>query len=161
MIAILVRYWYLAAIAALVALLGIQSARISALKSEHAEYIAESQKAARLAVEQAFQEQSRRQQAYDEEAEHARAEKAELEASVAKLADTADGLRGDIAAFQRRANSQPKPAIGSKGESGPSPADLLAGLYLGSVETNKQLASYATELRRAGSACERAADNAR
>jgi hypothetical protein len=114
-----------------------------------------------LAVEQAIAEQSRRQQAYDEEAEHARAEKAELEASVAKLADTADGLRGDIAAFQRRANAQSKPAIGSKSEPDPSPADLLAGLYLGSVETNKQLASYATELRRAGSACERSADKAR
>jgi len=161
MIALLVRYWYMAVIAALLAFLGVQSIRISALKTEQAEYVLESEKAARLAVEQAIAEQSRRQQAYDEEAEHARAEKAELEASVAKLADIADGLRGDIAAFQRRANAQSKPAIGSKSEPGPSPSDLLAGLYLGSVETNKQLASYATELRRAGSACERSADKAR
>lgn len=151
----------IAIIGALAVLLGIEEMRISSLKSEHAEYVMQAEKNARLAADQALEEQTRRQEAYDKEADHARKEKAELEQTVARLADTADGLRGDVATFQQRARQNACAPIGSKGQPGPSPADLLAGLYLGSVETNRQLASYATELRRAGSACERAADGAR
>lgn len=161
MIALLVRYWYVAVIAALIAFLGAQSIRISALKSEHAGYVAESEKAARLAVEQAIAEQSRRQQAYDEEAQHARAEKAELEVTVSQLADAADGLRDDLANFTKRAKSSSCATVRGSGKPSADPLDMLAGVLARADREATVLAEYSDRLRLAGIACERAADNAR
>lgn len=155
---LLLANWKYVVIAALLALLGLQTVRISALKTEQAEYVLESEKAARIAVEQAIAEQSRRQQAYDEEAQNARAEKAELESTVAQLADAADGLRGDLANFTQRAKSNACATCRSAGKPGADPGDLLSELYLRSVRANQELAEFADRLEIAGSACERAAD---
>lgn len=158
---LLLANWKYVVIAALLALLGLQTVRISALKTEQAEYVLESEKAARLAVEQAIAEQSRRQQAYDEEAQHARAEKAELEASVVQLADTADGLRDDLANFTRRAKSNACASDRSKGKPGADPLDMLAGVLARADREARVLAEYSDRLKLAGIACERASDNAR
>jgi predicted RNase H-like nuclease (RuvC/YqgF family) len=158
MIALAARYWHFIAIAVLVALLGVQSVRISALKSEHAEYIAESERAALLAVQQALAEQSRRQQAIDEEAEHARAQIKDLESTVATLADTGDGLRDELAAFQQRARTQPNAACGGKSKPGADPLDMLAGVLSRADREAAILAEYSDRLKIAGLACERSAD---
>jgi hypothetical protein len=160
MIALALRYWHLFAIAALVALLGVQSVRISALKSEHAEYVAESEKSARLAVEQALAEQSRRQQAVDEEAANARAEIKALETTVADLADASDGLRDAVAKY-KRAGTTACPAIGGKGKPDPAPRELLADLYLGLVKAAQDTSGYAERVYIAGTTCERTAEIAR
>ena len=158
MIALAARYWYFIAIAVLVALLGVQSVRISALKSEQAEFIAESERAARIAVEQALAEQSRRQQAIDEEAQHARAQIKDLEITVASLADAGDGLRVELAAFQKRARSQPNATSGGKSQPGADPLDMLAGVLSRADREAAILAEYSDRLKIAGLACERSAD---
>lgn len=158
---LLLANWKYVIIAALLALLGLQTVRISSLKTEQAEYVLESEKAARLAVEQAIAEQSRRQQAYDEEAQHARAEKAELEATVVQLADAADGLRGDLANFTQRAKSNACATVRSTGKPSADPLDMLAGVLARADREAAILAEYSDRLRLAGIACERASDAAR
>lgn len=150
-----------AIIAALLVALGVEEMRISALKRDHAEYVADVELQARIASDAALAEQTRRQQAYDEEAEHARAQIKEMEAAVVQLAADGDGLRDDLSAALKRASQNSKPAGGSAGKSGQDAGGLLSQLYLGSVRTNQELAEAADRVRTAGLACERAADKVR
>lgn len=149
----------IAVIASLAVLLGIEELRISGLKTEHAEYVQEVEKRARIAADDALQEQSRRQQAFDEEAQHARNEIKQLESSVVALADARDGLSDDLSAALKRASQKPKYSSGSAGKPSADARDLLSQLYLGSVRTNQELAEAADRLRIAGISCERSSDS--
>lgn len=157
-LALLVRYWWAPVIAALV--LAVAASRGQTLKTRErfAAYQAATEKNLREASEAARVKEQRDRRIADEEAQHARDEKQTLEADVVRLAGVADGLRGDLADFQRRASRAPGAAVGGKSQPGSDPLALLADLYRGSVEDNRVLARYADELRIAGSACERTAD---
>ena len=158
MIALLVRYWYLAAIAGLISIIGVQQIRVSHAHNQLSDYKLEVAENDRLSEELARQESERRQRAFDEEAQRTREEKEALEVDVARLADTADGLRNDLAAFRARANQNPPPSDRSKSEPGSDPIGVLAGLFERADQRAGELAQYAQRLRSAGSACERAVD---
>lgn len=150
----------IAIIAGLGILVGVQEMRVQSLKTEHAEYVVQAEKNARMAADQALAEQTRRQQAYDDEAQHARNEIKQLEASVSALADTSDGLRDAVAKYQR---THPTTCVANRSKSKPdsAPGELLAGLYLGLVKASQATSGYAERVYNAGNACERAADSAR
>ena len=158
MIALLIRYWHLATIAGLLALIGVQQIRVSHAHNQLSDYKLEVAENDRLSQEIAAQESDRRQRAFDEEAQRTREEKAALEADVSRLADAADSLRDDLAAFRARAKSNPSTTNRSKSEPGPDPIGVLAGLFERADQRAGELAEYAQRLRSAGSACERAAD---
>jgi len=158
-IALALRYWYFIAIAALVAVIGAQQLRIGHAQNQLSDYKLEAAENARINSELARQESERRQKAFDSEAAAARVENAELEASVAALAGTADGLRGSLAEFQRRAKQCPKVANGGESQPSSDPVDLLAVLYQRADREAATLAEYADRLRQAGATCERATDS--
>lgn len=159
MIALALRYWYFIALAALVAMIGAQQLRIGHAQNQLSTYKLEAAENARINSELARQESERRQKVFDDEAAAARVEKAELESNVAQLADTADGLRGSLAEFQRRAKQCPKVAIGGKSEPSADPVDLLAILYQRADREAATLAEFADRLRQAGASCERSTDS--
>jgi chromosome segregation ATPase len=157
-IALLVRYWYLAAIAGLVAIIGVQQIRVSHAQNQLSDYKLEVAENDRLSEELARQESDRRQRAFDEEAQRTREEKAALEADVSRLADAADSLRNDLAEFRARTKPYPKTSNRGASEPGSDPIGVLAGLFERADQRAGELAEYAQRLRSAGSACERAAD---
>lgn len=162
MTALALRYWWVAVIAALLAALGVQTMRLDRAQNAYAEHLADDAIATAAAQQAARLKERQDQEAYDLEAQHARDEKKALEADVARLADTADGLRGDLAEFKQRARAAKAcPAVGGPGKPGADPLDLLAQLYSRADGEAAVLARYAEELRRAGLTCERAADAVR
>jgi Protein of unknown function (DUF2514) len=158
MIALLIRFWWAPVILALCALIGVQQLRIDHAKTQLAQFKQEASDAARVAADNARTESERRQKVFDDEAAAARVEKANLEADISRLANTADGLRDDLAAFKERAKHNPKAPLGSKGQPGPDPIDLLSILYARADREAAELAGYADRLRLAGSRCEQASD---
>lgn len=158
MIALFVKYWYLAAIAALIAALGVQQVRVSNAKSDLASYRLEVSNAQRIASELARKESDRRQQAFDDAARSAREENESLQKDVVRLADLADGLRGDIATLRKRTFKSPNPANGSKSEQGDDAISVLARVYERADTEAGVVAQYADRLRVAGLACESSVD---
>lgn len=158
MIALALRYWWAIAIAALLALVGVQQVRVDRAQKALSEYKLEVAENARIAEQLARKESERMQRAYDEEAAAAREERAALESDVSRLADTADGMRDELASFRQRAKQDSCIAIRGKGKPSTDPLDLLAELYARADKEAAELASYADRLRQAGIACERAAD---
>lgn len=160
MIALLARYWYFVAIAALLAGLGFQELRVNNAQTDLAEYKQEVQAQALAAEQAARAEETRRQEAYDEQAAHARKEIRELEATVSALADTSDGLRDTVAKYQRSRQTTCS-ASGSKSKPGEPARDLLADLYLGLIKAAEDTSGFAERVYIAGDACEKSGDKAR
>lgn len=162
MIALALRYWWVLAIAGLVALLGVQEVRVARIKGQFADYRSVTEQNIRIASENARRQENRLRESFEVEAATARRENADLQTELSKLADTADGLRGDVAAWRRRsACASPGATNGGPGKPGADPGDLLTELYLGSVRTNQEIAEYAQRLRSAGLACERISESLR
>ncbi len=159
--ALVLRYWYFAVIAALVLLLGAQQMRVSNAKTALAQYKLDVSNAQRKAADLARRESERKQQLFDDEAAAARSEKQALEADVVRLADVADGLRGDLANFRKRVKQATQPANGGKGQRDPDPVDLLAILYQRADAEAGVLAESLDRVRSAGILCERLSDKAR
>lgn len=162
MIALALRYWWAIALAALVALLGVQTMRLGAEKTAHAETRAaiadERTRAAQVAQqaeEAARTEEARREKEKTNAIKQARlrAESAAADARAAHAA--ADSLRGQLAAFVADASC---PATNPGTASGSPPAesalDLLADLFSRSDDVAGILAEQADKARIAGLACE-------
>ena len=155
----LVPTWaWLAIIGGLLLLCSGLYARGSMHKTAFAEFRAKTAENLTRASEAARLEEQRRQAAADEGAQHAADEKRDLESTVRLLADVGDGLRNDLAAFQRRANARACPAGRSASEPSADPIGVLAELYARADREAASIARYADELRIAGGACERIAD---
>lgn len=153
------KVWIALAFVALLAIIGGQQVRVNHAKTKLAEYKLEVAENARLSEQLARQESERMQRGYDEQAAIAREEKAALESDVAKLADVADGVRDELAAFKQRAKQNACAVVGSKGKPSADPIDLLAVLYARADREAAAIAEYADRLRQAGIACERSADS--
>lgn len=168
MITLLIRYWYLAVIAALVAFVGIEHMRgniaRTALYKERAERADERTRAAQAAQkaeQEARAEESRRQEATRKVVTDAHTQ---LQA-VQQDADTArtDGerMRQRIAALERAARSaasNPAAPTGSKDQQGSDPIRLFAELSGGADALAEIYARVADSRRVTAQACERASD---
>lgn len=158
-LALVLRYWWVAAIAALALALGAQTMRLRNAQTAYAEHLADDAIAQAAAANAARAKEQADQAAYDQEAQHARNERKELEAAFAGLATTADGLRDELAEYKRRARAAAAGAA-QRSTSKPSadPLDLLSDLFARADGRAGEMARYADALRLAGASCERSAD---
>lgn len=148
----------LIAIAALVVLLGMQTVRLADAKSAHNEYVADVERSARAASDQARAEEQRLQQAINRMQKDVREQKATDDARAAELSADADRMRSetkqllaDRAALSAR--------LAARGKTINDLTDLLAKLREEADDYAGQLAIALTASRRAGFACERAYDS--
>lgn len=159
MIALALRYWWAVVIAALLALLGVQSMRLNNAQTAYADHLAEDALARAAESEEARWKEQADQTRFDEEAQRAREENQKLLAAYAALADAGDRVRDELAEFKRRARAAPSGApVGGSGKPGADALDLLADLYARADSEAGILAGYADALRAAGATCERASD---
>lgn len=155
-ITLALRYWYLLAIAGLVALLGVQQVRINHAHTKYAQLEAWHAESARQAEASARSEEARRQAIVDKEASDAQTRIAQLEADAASARDSADRLRAAVAAAVSGARKSAKPAEPSPGKPGADTLDVLSLVLARSDADAGELGLYADRLRSAGLACERA-----
>jgi hypothetical protein len=160
------RVWMGIAIAALVALVGVQQARVSnakaataAVRAELASDRATYAQAAQIAEQTARAEETRRE-AEKQEVINAARKQTEVAVAAARTADVAAvGLRRQLAAYVaavRGATSNPGPAGGSPPAD--TALDLFADLLQRSDSATGELARFADASRVAGLACERFVD---
>lgn len=148
------------ALAAILALLGLQTYRLSEAQSSHNSYVAQIEGEARIAEAAARQEEQRRQTAIDEVRDNAEKQKATDDAAATKL--LADGQRlrdqttkllADRAALSAR--------LAKSGTTEYQLTVLLADLRNEANDYAARLAAALDSSRRAGFACERAYDSLR
>lgn len=156
MITLLLRYWYLAVIAALLALLGVQQMRVSSAKQEFAEYRAQNEANIRAAAEAQRTEEQRRQAAVDEEAKNVQKQIEQLQNDLRDAATAADSLRGAAAAAVSRARKSACAPAGGKATR--DDAGMLAIVLGMADEAAGRMAKIADESRIAGASCERSYD---
>lgn len=167
MIALALRYWWAIAIAALVALLGVQTMRLGAEKTAHAETLAaiadERTRAAQVAQKaeaDARTEEARREKEKTNAINQARTRAASAAADARAAHAAADSLRGQLASFVADASCPAKdPGTASGSPPAESALDLLAQLFSGADDAAGILAEYADKARIAGEACERSYDS--
>lgn len=155
-ITLLLRYWYIAAIAALVALLGVQQVRVSSAKQAFAEYRAQNEANIRAAAEAQRAEEQRRQAAVDEEAKNVQKQIEQLQNDLRDAAAAADSLRGAAAAAAGRARKSACAPAGGKATR--DDAGVLAIVLGMADEAAGRMAEAADRARTAGAACERSYD---
>ena len=148
---LLARYWYVAVIAGLVAIIGIQGARIDNAKRETAELRESYATAERAAEVAARAEETRRQESIDVIAQTAQAKIDEAMADAASAHLAADGLRDAAASAASRGRSR----AGTAAPSAPAgdPIGVLAVVLGRADERAGILADYADRSRIAGQAC--------
>lgn len=145
-------------IAALVVLLDMQTVRLADAKSAHNEYVADAERAAREASDQARAEEQRRQQTINKVQKDAQEQKAIDDARATELAATADRMRSQtkqLLADRSALNAR----LAARGQTINDLTDLLAKLREEADDYAGQLATALTASRRAGFACERAYDS--
>ena len=152
-------------VAALLAL-GVQTLRLSDeiaahadTRAQHAEHVADLERAAREAAEAARTEERRRTAEVQKVADEAHANLARARADADAAADAGRRLRDRIAALTstcRAANSYTPTATG--GAAAVATADLLADVQRRLGEASDRIAEYADAARTAGQACERVYD---
>ena len=159
MIALALRYWWVAVIAVLLALLGTQTLRLAAAQEAMSEHLADDAFAKAAEQSAARAKEQADQASFDAEAQRVRDEREEHEAAISDLAATGDRLRDELAEFKRRARAAAAcPAERGARVASADPLDLLADVYARADREAAELGRYADELRRAGAACERASD---
>lgn len=160
--------WMAIAIAALVALVGLQQIRVSnakaatsAARAELASDRATYAQAAQIAEQSARAEESRRTAATQKVIHDAKLETSAAQIAAGDAVRAADGLRKRVAALVaagRQATSNPGTTGRSTGDEGGDALDLLAGVLARTDDAAGGIAAYADQLRVAGQACERYAD---
>lgn len=157
--------WRLIAVAAVLALLGLQTVRLAdqrtdtaTARKDLADYKAAQQEARILADRAQRTEEQRRAAAVAQEASDAQTRISALEDDVRRAGAAADGVRDAAAGAASRARARACPAATGPGQPGDDPIGLLVDV-LGRVDQRAgELAEYADRLRIAGVACERSYD---
>lgn len=157
-LALVLRYWWVAALAGLAVALGVQTVRLDGAQRAMSDHLAEDAIATAAASERARQKEQADRAAYDEAARLAREEYANLQRDFDDLAGTADSLRDAVAVWKRRAAAAAGPAVGGTSKPGSPPAELLADLYLEIVRDAQATSKFADGTYTAGATCERASD---
>lgn len=156
--ALLLRFWWAPVIALLVLALFASHGRTLKTRERFATYQATTERNVREASEAARLKEKQDRAAVDEEREHARNETKALESDVVRLAGAADGLRGSLAAFQRRARNAAATSRRSTREQSAKDIALLAELFTRADSRAGELAEQAERYRIAGEGCERTYD---
>ena len=160
--------WMALAIAALVALVGLQQIRVSnakaatsAARAELASDRATYAQAAQKAEQAARAEETRRTAATQKVIQDAKLETSAAQTAADDAVRAADGLRKRVAALvaaSRQAAGNPSAPGRSTGVEGGDALDLLAGLHHRADQAAGEIAVYARGLYNAGAACERISD---
>lgn len=154
----------LAAAAALIAAVGVQTMRLANERSahadtrtRHAQHIAALESAARAAVQAARAEEQRRYTALQEIATDAQKQLHQARADAAASAGAGHRLRQRIATLTTACSAAPghPPATGASPATA-TPTDLLHRVQQRLDDAADAIAGYADDARIAGQACERA-----
>lgn len=149
--------YLLAAIAALVLLLGIQTHRLDNAKTVHAEYVAGIERQANEASEQARKTEQKHQQAIEQVRTDATNQKISDDAHAAELVAVGVSLRQQQSTLLAdRANLRAR--LTKRGKTIEDLTDLLAQLRTEADNHAGELAAALDSSRRAGFACERSYD---
>lgn len=143
-----------AAIALLVALLGISRVQVAETRAEYQRYKAGTEEQARKASEDARAEEQRRQAEQTKVVADAKKQAQNALAAASAARTAGERLREQLAASRREACGNPAPPPGSPA-TGPTP-DLLADVQRRLDEAQDGIALHADQGRIAGLACERA-----
>lgn len=148
------------ALAAILALLGLQTYRLSEAQSSHNAYVAQIEGEARIAEAAARQEETRRQTAIEQVRTDAQKQKALDDARIA--ANTADNQRMRDQTSKLLADRSALSArLAARGKSINDLTDMLATMRQQLDDFASAAARDADEYRGAGFACERAYDSLR
>lgn len=149
--------YLIAAIAALVILLGIQTHRLDNAQTDHAQYVASIATKAQEASEQARQTEQKHQQIIEQVRTDAANQKISDDAHAAELVAVGVSLRDQQAKLLAdRANLRSR--LAQRGKTIEDLADLLAQLRTEADNYAGELAAALDSSRRAGFACERSCD---
>jgi hypothetical protein len=151
--------WKLVGIAVLLALLGLQTARVAEFKQYAAERRAVDAESQRLAERAQRTEEQRRTAAVAKEAASAQTQIAALNASIPATRAASDGVRDAAAGAASRARARSCPATASARQPGGDPIGLLVDVLGRADKRAGELAEYADRLRIAGGACEHSYDS--
>lgn len=143
-----------AAIALLLALLGISRVQVAETSAEYQRYKAQTEEQARKASEDARAEEQRRQAEQTKVVTDAKKQAQSALAAASAARTAGERLRDQLAASRREACGNPAPPPGSPA-TGPTP-DLLADVQRRLDEAQDGIALHADQSRIAGLACERA-----
>lgn len=143
-----------AAIALLVALLGISRVQVAETRAEYQRYKAGTEEQARKASEDARAEEQRRQAEQTKVVADAKKQAQNALAAASAARTAGERLREQLAALRGQACGNPAPPPGSPA-TGPTP-DLLADVQRRLDEAQDGIALHADQSRIAGHACERA-----
>ncbi|WP_339514427.1 DUF2514 family protein [Pseudomonas sp. RL_15y_Pfl2_60] len=126
-------------------------------QAKHSEYVAQVEKAARAAGDQARSEEQRRQAAIEGIRQDAQSkiDAAAVDATVAGA--TADSLRAELARLKRSPASCP--GVTNRGEAGADSTTVLADLLEEVERAGRAMAEEAQRRGDAGSACEKSYDS--
>ena len=152
----LLTQWKLVLAGVLAVLLGLSCIENARLKTRHAEYVAEAEKAAHEAEEAARFQERQWADKVNEVAQDAEAEKNALAVDLAASRDAADRLRLAASSAVNRACPRPASTSAGKGQSGPDALDLFVEVLDRHSKELVAVGNYADQLRIAGIACERA-----
>lgn len=150
--------WKLIALAVLLALLGLQTVRVSELQQDAAERRAVDAESQRLAERAQRTEEQRRTAAVTKEADSAQTQTAALDASLPAARAASDGVRSAANGAAGRARANSCPATASARQPGDDPLGMLVDVLGRADQRAGELAEYADRLRIAGIACERSYD---
>lgn len=149
--------YMLAAIAALVILLGIQTHRLDNAQTDHAEYVADIGRQANEASEQVRKTEQKHQQAIEQVRTDATNQKISDDAHAAELIAVGVSLREQqTKLLADRANLRAR--LAARGQTIEDLTDLLAQLRTEADNHAGELAAALDASRRAGFACERSYD---
>lgn len=149
--------YLLAAIAALVLLLGIQTHRLDNAQTAHAEYVADIERQANEASEKARQTEQKHQQAIEQVRTDAANQKISDDSHAAELVAMGVSLREQqTKLLADRANLRAR--LAKRGKTIEDLTDLLAQLRTEADNHAGELAAALDSSRRAGFACERSYD---
>lgn len=155
----MIRY-LIAALALLVIVAGIQTHRLDNAQTAHAEYVADIERQAKAASEQARQTEKKLQQTIERVRTDAANQKISDDAHAAELVAVGDSLRDQQAKlFADRANLRAR--LAARGKTIDDLTDLLAQLRTEADSYAGELAAALDASRRAGFACERSYESLR
>lgn len=170
MIAAWLKPWmaWVVAVAALAALLGVQTVRLSDEQRDHAETreqqaaeLAQREHDAREAVQAAREEEQRRTAAVQEIANEAQQEIDRARADAAAASDAGERLRQRVAELTAAAaicGSSRKAGTAGAGTTAQATVDLLANVQRRLDDAQDRIAEFADRAHAAGTACERSYD---
>ncbi|WP_080647785.1 DUF2514 family protein [Variovorax atrisoli] len=150
--------WKLLGLAVLLALLGLQTVRVSELQQAAAERRAVDAESQRLAERAQRTEEQRRTAAVAQEASNAQTRIASLEDDLQRARAASDGVRSAAAGAAGRARANSCPAAAGTRQHGDDALGLLVDVLGRADQRAGELAEYADRLRIAGVACERSYD---